>query len=189
MVRVSTLTVKPLKEGDADGAKSRDKTGGPSSGGPREVRVDLNERCYLFPAGKGLSHLVIAPASGLVGQVSAEPAEPAERRQQVPDAGAQGIDLRAVFAFNQSKSDSTIDSFALDEARDLARTIIEGVYQARTQTVFLEGRRMGLVCNTNGFVLSGHDGCYDLFISGQLIITVANALLRVADSLTPIEAH
>ena len=198
MVRVSTITVAPQKGAGADKAKAGGKDAGPRPSGPREVRIDLNERCYLFPAGKGVSHLVIAPASGLAGEAGADPSgwiglagggATEQGDGPGPGPGPGGIDLRAIFAFNQSKSDSTIDSFTLDEARDLARTIIEGVYQARTQSVFLDGRRMGLVCNTNGFVLSGHDGAYDLFVSGQLIITVANALLRVVDSIAPIEAH
>lgn len=138
---------------------------GATEDGMHEVRVDLNERCFLFPAGKGVSHLVLA-------------------------AGPDGfIDVRAVFAYNLSRADSTIDRFSLDEARMVARGMVEGIYQARTQTVFLTGRRLGLVCNTNGFVIIGHDDAYELFISGQIMISVAQALLRAVDKVAPIEAH
>lgn len=171
MVRISTVSVNPAQ----GTGEARGRAAVPT--GPGEVRVDLNERCYLFPDGKGLSHIIVGPA------VLADPAA-----GPGPDRPPR-LELRAVFAFNHSKTDGTIDSFTLDEARTLARTLIEGVYQARTQTVFLDGRTLGLVCHVNGFVLTGHDQAYDLFIAGQLIITLANALLRVADSLTPVQAH
>ncbi|MBB4286525.1 hypothetical protein [Roseospira goensis] len=136
-----------------------------AAGGPQEVRVDLNDRCFLFPAGKGLSHVSVT----------------ADRDS--------GVELRAVFAFNQSRTDSTIDAFTLDEARDLARSMVEAIYQARTQTVFLDGRRLALVCHSNGFVMVGHDDAYELFISGQLMINVAQAILRAVDKVAPVEAH
>ena len=172
MVRVSTVTVNPAKA-------AAEAKGHPSvATGPGEVRVDLNERCFLFPEGKGVSHVIVGPAP------LSDPLTAGMGSESAPT-----IELRAVFSFNQSKTDGTIDHFSLDDARALARTMIEGVYQARTQTVFLDGRTLGLVCNVNGFVLTGHDHAYDLFIAGQLIVTLANALLRVADSLTPVQAH
>lgn len=179
MVRVSTVTVNPAK---GQGQGQSEAKGRPTvATGPGEVRVDLNERCFLFPGGKGVSHIIVGPAP--------MPDPDAAWLLDLDDDPAPTIEMRAVYAFNQSKADGTIDRFSLEDARALARAMIEGVYQARTQTVFLDGRTLGLVCNVNGFVLTGHDGAYDLFISGQLIITLANALLRVADFLTPVQAH
>lgn len=156
MVRISTVPRTDTGDTAASDAEA------PAA---HEVRVDLNDRCFLFPAGKGVSHLVAAA-----------------------DAD-QGLELRAVFAFNQSRADSTIDHFSLDEARSLARSMIEGVYQARTQTVFLDGRRLALVCNTNGFVMLGHEEAYALFVSGQNLIQVAQMLLRAVDKAMPVESH
>jgi len=157
MTRIRTVTLSP----QAGGQDQRVVIGG-----TQDVRVDLNERCFLFPSGKGVSHLVLA----------ARP-KPAD------------VELRAVFAFNQARADSTIDRFSLDEARSLARAMIEGVYQARTQTVFLEGRMLGLICNANGFVIVGHDEAYELFISGQILINVAQGILRAVDKVAPTEAN
>ncbi|KAA5606973.1 hypothetical protein F1188_03415 [Roseospira marina] len=131
-----------------------------------DVRVDLNERCFLFPTGKGVLHLVLS--------ARAEPPT---------------LEMRAVFGFNQTRADGTVDRFTLVEAHTLARAMIEGVYQARTQTVFLEGRRVALVCHTNGFVMVGPDECYELFLSGQTLITVAQGILRAVDKVARTEAH
>jgi hypothetical protein len=157
MTRISTITVSPKEAG------SRRPPAGQNT---NDVRVDLNERCFLFPSGKGVSHVVLAPQT-----------DPA------------AVEMRAVFAFNQSRADSTIDRFTLDEARILARAMVDGIYQARTQTAFLNGRSIALVCNTNGFVMVGHEDAYSLFVSGQILITVAQGLLRAVDRVAPTEAH
>src|ERR1700756_5054081 len=72
------------------------------------IKVDLDERAFLFPAGKSVSQIAI----GTEGRV---------------------VHIDAVFAFNETHTPPRLMTLGLEDVRELARRLVDAVYQARTQ--------------------------------------------------------
>src|SRR5215218_5988735 len=72
------------------------------------VKIELDERCFVFPDGKVLSHLVLTKSS------------------------ARRIAVDAVFPFNQTRRDPSILELGLEEARGFVRELVGAVYYAKT---------------------------------------------------------
>ena len=75
-----------------------------------EVRVDLDDRAFLFPAGKALNQLVFA-------------------------SDGRRVFLDGVFPFNQARTPPRILILTFDEAREFGRKLVEAVHTTRTQLV------------------------------------------------------
>jgi hypothetical protein len=65
-----------------------------------EIKIDLDERSYLFPAGKSVSQLLFL-------------------------SDGRTILVEAIFPFNQSRTPPRLISFDLDDAREFGRRLIE----------------------------------------------------------------
>jgi hypothetical protein len=130
------------------------------------VKVDLDERCFLFPAGKSVVQLVFL-------------------------AQGKAIHLEAVYGFNESRTPPRILSLDLEDARELARRLIEAVHQARTQLVITPGLRVTINVMANGYHLQIGDTNHatDLFLGTGCIWRVCQGILRIIDHIAPIESN
>src|SRR3954471_4361810 len=79
-----------------------------------EIKVDLDERAFLFPAGKSVSQLLFL-------------------------SDGRTIFVEAVFPFNQSHTPPRLIALDLEDAREFGRRLIEAVHCARTQLVVTGG--------------------------------------------------
>ena len=137
-----------------------------TNGRRRTVEIDLDERAYLFPSGKALTRLVL---------------------------GAEGrtIDIDGLFPFNEARTRTRIISLDIADAKDLARRLVDAVYQARTQHVVSDGVRIAITVLTNGYQVQIGDlnRSTDVFLSFGCVWRVCQGLLRAVDHIAPIEAN
>jgi len=130
------------------------------------VKVDLDERAFLFPAGKMVSQIAFATDGRMV-------------------------QLDAVYPFNEARTPPRLLSLSIDDATELARRLVDAVYQARTQLAMSDGMRIAINVIANGYHLQIGDMTdpTDLYLSTGCIWRVCQALLRVTDYIRPVEAN
>jgi hypothetical protein len=130
------------------------------------VKVDLDERAFLFPAGKLISQISFATD----GRV---------------------VHLDAVYPFNEARTPPRLLTLSIEDADELARRLVDAVYQARTQLAMSDGMRIAINVIANGYHLQIGDmtDSTDLYLSTGCIWRVCQALLRVTDYVRPVEAN
>ena len=133
---------------------------------PNTVEVDLDERAFLFPAGKPITRLIF-------------------------NAEGRMVDVDAIFPFNEARTQARVLSLDIADAKELARRLVDAVYQARTQLVVSDGVRIAINVMTNGYQLQIGDinRSTDLFLGFGSIWRVCQGLLRAVDYIAPIEAN
>ena len=131
-----------------------------------EIKVDLDERSFLFPAGKSVNQLLFL-------------------------SDGRTIFLEAVYPFNQSRTPPRLASFNLDDAREFGRRLVDAVHCARTQLVVTQGIRISISVVANGYHLQFGDmnNATELFLGTNCIWRVCLGLLRIADFISPIESN
>ncbi|CAO3411653.1 hypothetical protein [Azospirillum largimobile] len=134
------------------------------------INVEVDDRTVLFPDGKFLSHIALT-------------------EEGASEDGA--VRLEGVFLFNESRLGPEIATLPVEDARELARSILDAVFQGRTQHVLSETAKVAVVFNPNGFVLRFGEGdaLRELFIGSPAIIRLAQGILRMADRLSALPAH
>ena len=130
------------------------------------VKIDVDERTFLFPAGKAVAQLAFV-------------------------SEGRTIHLEAAYLFNESRTAPRILTLGLDDARDFARRLIDAVYQARTQLAMSDGMRITINVVANGYHLQIGDMSEptDLYLSTSCIWRVCQGLLRVIDHIAPVQAN
>jgi hypothetical protein len=130
------------------------------------IKVDLDDRAFLFPAGKMIAQIAFATEGHL-------------------------IHVEAVYSFNETRTPPRILTLGLEDAKDLARRLIDAVYQARTQLAVSDGMRIAINVIVNGYHLQIGDmsDSTDLYLSTGCIWRVCQGLLRVIDHMAPVEAN
>lgn len=131
-----------------------------------QVPIDLDERAFLFPAGKPLTRLVI-----------------------VPDGRRLHFD--AVFQFNATRTPPRLFTLGLEDARQLSRSLLDAVYQARTQHAITETMRVTLEVLTNGYRWQFGEGAdpLALYFGTGCVWRVIQGMLRAIDSIAPVESN
>jgi hypothetical protein len=130
------------------------------------VKVDLDERAFLFPAGKLISQISFATD----GRV---------------------VHIDAVYPFNEARTPPRLLTLSAEDATELARRLVDAVYQARTQLAMSDGMRIAINVIANGYHLQIGDMTdpTDLYLSTSCIWRVCQALLRATDYIRPVEAN
>ncbi len=130
------------------------------------VHVDLDERSFLFPAGKNLTRLVFS-------------------------AQGQLIHLDAIYGYNQSRTPPRILTLSLPDAQELARLLVETVFLARTQHAITDTMRITLEVMPNGYrwQIGDINRAVELYLGAACIWRVCQGLLRIIDFIAPVEAH
>jgi hypothetical protein len=131
-----------------------------------DVRVDLDDRSYLFPAGKPLAQLAFLSDGNL-------------------------IFLDAVFPFNQARTPPRLLTLDLEDARELGRGLVHAVHYAKTQLVITTGVRITINVVANGYHMQIGDmnAATEIFLSTGVIWRVCQGILRIVDFIAPVEAH
>ena len=130
------------------------------------VKVELDDRAFLFPAGKPVIHLVFSTNGKL-------------------------IHVEAVFPFNASRTPPRLLSLDLEDARELGRRLVEAVHQARSQLAITSSMRVAINVVANGYHLQIGDmnQATDLYLSAGCIWRVCQGILRITDHIAPIESN
>jgi len=131
-----------------------------------EVKVDLDDRAFLFPAGKTLAQLIFL-------------------------SDGQKIYVEAAFHFNQARTPPRLLALDLEDAQELARRLVEAVHTARTQLAITAGLRTTINVVANGYHLQIGDmsDARELFLGTGSIWRVCHGLLRIIDLIAPVEAN
>jgi hypothetical protein len=131
-----------------------------------EVKVDLDERAFLFPAGKSVAQLLFL-------------------------SDGRRIFVEAVYPFNQSHTPPRLLTLDFEDAKDLGRRLIEAVHHARTQLVATAGIRITINVVPNGYHLQIGDMNHstELFLGTACIWRVCQGLLRIIDLIAPAESN
>jgi hypothetical protein len=130
------------------------------------VKVDLDDRAFLFPSGKPIVQLAF-------------------------HAEARVVHVEAVYPFNESRTPPRLMSLALDDARDLGRRLVEAVHTARNQLVVSDSARVAINVVANGYHIQIGDmnQATELFLGTGSIWRVCHGLLRAVDHIAPVEAN
>jgi hypothetical protein len=131
-----------------------------------EVKVDLDDRAYLFPAGKSIAQLVFV-------------------------SDGTTIQIEAAYQFNQSRTPPRLLVLDYDDAKELGRRLVEAVHHARTQLVMTAGVRITINVVANGYHLRIGDmnDATELYLSTGCIWRVCQGLLRIVDLISPVESN
>ena len=136
----------------------------------QQVPVDLDERAFLFRpgpvGGKPLTRLVFIPAGRF-------------------------IQVEAVFGFNATRASPRLFTLELEDARLLARTMVDAVFLARTQHAISETMRVTMEVLTNGYRMhvGELEGGLDIYFGTASVWRLCQGLLRAVDSLAPVESN
>jgi hypothetical protein len=131
------------------------------------VKVDLDERCFLFPDGKLVSHLVIVRE------------------------GNDRLGFDAVFPFNNTRMPGRFLNLSRDDARLFIRELLDSVYAAKSGFVLRDTLKISIVVVANGYRIEFQqaDAKVELFLSTGVIWRVIKALLLVMDESSPIVSN
>ena len=130
------------------------------------IKVDLDDRAFLFPAGKSVSQIAFSTEGPF-------------------------IHIEAVYPFNEARTPPRIATLRLEDAAELGRRLVDAVYQARTQLAMSDGMRIAINVIANGYHLQVGDmtESTDLYLSTGCIWRVCQGLLRIIDHIAPVEAN
>jgi hypothetical protein len=128
------------------------------------LKVELDDRCFVFPDGKQLAHLLLS----------------------LPKAG--GIAFDAVYGFNKTRLPSRILMLELDEAKQFVRELIDAIYAAKPGFVLTDGIRITILVVANGYRLEflKNDKKQEIFLSTSVIWRFVKALLMAVDEASPV---
>jgi hypothetical protein len=131
-----------------------------------EVKVDLDDRAFLFPAGKSISQILFL-------------------------SDGRRIYVEAVFPFNQSHTPPRLLALDFEDAREFGYRLVEAVYHARSQLVVTSGIRVTINVVPNGYHLQIGDmnTATEILLSTNCIWRVCQAFLRIADLIAPVESN
>jgi hypothetical protein len=131
-----------------------------------EIKIDLDDRAFLFPAGKSISQLILL-------------------------SDGASVQIEAAFPFNQSRTPPQILTLDFEDAMELGRRLVEAVHHARTQLVITAGVRITINVVANGYHLQIGDmnDATELFLGTACIWRVCQGLLRIIDLIAPVEAN
>lgn len=131
------------------------------------VRVDLDERAYVFPAGRQVTQL------------------------QFLAFRPHMIAIEAVYAFNESRASPDLVELPIEDARQLSRKLVESVYRAQPSQVVSRETTLTLATVANGYIIEfgAHECPKTLMLSTGCIWRVCNGLARVIDMVLPIAAN
>lgn len=130
-------------------------------------KVDLDERAYVFPAGRHVQQL------------------------QFLAFKPHMLRVEAVYSFNESKASPELLELSADDARALSRRLVESVYRAHSSQIVSRDTSLSLTVVANGYILEfgRRENPTELMLSTACIWRVCNGLARAVDVLSPIASN
>jgi hypothetical protein len=131
-----------------------------------EIKIDLDDRAFLFPAGKSISQLLLA-------------------------SDGRRIYVDGVYPFNQSRTPPRILNLDYEDAKEFSRKLIDAVHSAKPQLVVTAGVRIGISVVANGYHLQIGDmnAATEIFFGTTSIWRVCQGFLRIVDLIAPVESN
>jgi hypothetical protein len=131
------------------------------------IKIDLDERVFVFPQNKPLTHL------------------------QLHVVRPNTVRFEATYAFNQNREDPTLFEITGEDCAELTRRLVEAVYRAQSTQVVTASVSIGISVAVNGYILQINraDGPIELFLGMGSIWRVCNGLSRAVDFLSPIASN
>jgi hypothetical protein len=123
------------------------------------MKIELDERAFLFPEGKPVTHLVIM-------------------RQ-----GAQEFHFDAVFAFNRSRDHARFATLDLAQMREFTRELLGAVYASKPSFVLEGGLKISINVVFNGYIVefTNGDDRRELYLGAGSIWRVLKSLSMAID--------
>lgn len=133
---------------------------------PAIYKVEMDDRCMVFPDGKTLQHLLVS----LEGRC---------------------LTLEAVFAFNASRLDPRLLALPLDDAREFVRELVGSVYQAKTGFYLSDEWKISINVMANGYQIDIAQASrkLEIFLSTGVIWRFIKALLMTLDQASPVHGN
>ncbi len=134
---------------------------------PAAYKVEMDDRCMVFPDGKTLQHLLVTTD------------------------GVANLTLEAIFAFNASRFDPLLLTMPLDDAREFTRELTGAVYQAKTGFYLTDEWKIAINVMANGYQIDISHAArkIELFLSTGVIWRFIKALLMTLDQASPVRAN
>lgn len=130
-------------------------------------KVDLDERAYVFPAGRHVQQL------------------------QLLVFKPHMLRMEAVYSFNESKASPELFELPVEDARALSRRLVESVYRAQSSQIVSRNTSLSLTVVANGYIIEfgPRESPTELMLSTGCIWRVVNGLARAVDMLSPIASN
>jgi hypothetical protein len=127
-------------------------------------KVELDDRCFLFPDGKQLAHILVSALR------------------------TGGVTFDAVYGFNKTRLPSRILHLELSEAKQFVREFIDAIYAAKPGFVLTENIRITILVVANGYRLEflRNDQKQEIFLSTSVVWRFIKALLMAVDEASPV---
>ncbi len=131
------------------------------------VKIDLDDRAYIFPEGKPITQLHVMAYRG------------------------QGLRIEALYAFNQSRASPVLFEIPADDASDFLKRLVEAVYRAQSCQIVSPTLSLSIAVVANGYLfqLGGLETSRELMVSTGSIWRVCAGLARALDAITPIATN
>ncbi|CAA7626331.1 hypothetical protein [Magnetospirillum sp. UT-4] len=130
------------------------------------VNIDLDERAFVFPAGKSLLQLKVV-------------------------AFESGLSFEGVFAFNNGKAQHHLFKLNVEDAVDFSRKLVDGVYRAQSGHLLSDYVMVSLNVVANGYVFQIGDMTdpKEIYIGTGSIWRVCKGLLQALDHVRPKQSN
>jgi hypothetical protein len=130
------------------------------------VKVELDERCFLFPDGKVVRHVVIG----------------GERH---------AVTIDAVFDFNETRRNPRIIELSLADAAGFARELANAAYYARTSFFLSDGLQASINIAQHGCLIEflKFDAKVEFMVTVSATWRLIKGLLSAIDARAPSLSH
>jgi hypothetical protein len=131
------------------------------------IKVDLDDRAFLFPGGKLIPQLHIL----------------AYRPHKVR--------FEALYAFNENKTSPELFELSAADARELSRRLVESVYRAQSCQLVSRDASLGITVVPNGYIIQFGplENTRELMLSTGCIWRVCGGIARAVDFISPIASN
>jgi hypothetical protein len=131
------------------------------------AKIELDDRCFLFPDGKVVSH-------ALVGR-----------------EGADRICMDAVYTFNGTRLPQRVLHLSREELKLFTRELLDSVYAAKSGFVLRDTLKIAIIVVANGYRIEFQrsERKSELYISTGAIWRFIRGLLAAADQSSPVVSH
>jgi hypothetical protein len=136
----------------------------PSIDGEIIAKIELDERCFLFPDGKVMSHLLIT--------------------REGPDRF--GVD--AVYPFNGTRLPARVLHLSREEMKLFGRELLDSVYAAKSGFVLRDTLKVAIIVVANGYRIEFQraEAKTELYLSTGAIWRVIRGVLGAVDQSSPV---
>jgi hypothetical protein len=132
-----------------------------------QIKVELDERCFLFPTAKGVTHIQFLVYRN------------------------QKLRLELVFPYNVSQTPIEFLEFKPAAVPEFTRKLVDAVYRTTSFLYISDRQNVAFATHVNGYTLQVGDiaSQRELFLSLASIWRLSNAFCRASDFLATPAAH